>query len=1122
MVGFGSSLRLARRPGWEEAYLDYEALKLLMTQIEAIYEEESHLQQHHEGRGRDLDVMFMETPPRRFSSNADQVEPPRRDYRDELFLESDSDAAFEALMKYDFYSAEEEASELEQQHQAEIEHQAAMQMQTQMHSIQHHYLPHQTNNNSPGGKHHHSNSTDSASHVQSIFSERNPQQHQKSDAGTNTATSTLPFSLTSYSRYQELYHIGQYGEGYANRIVDDDEDEDSQDSSHQDLNCVPAAWGSKTKQQKLKQKPPKNKDKLGLQFRPKSGNHSQFLSPGGESDFFVTTGKNTDTFLLDDSAGDNQQDEHGNTNNTVSQDNPSNLQDLDGMSTLTSFSHPTTARNPSSILHKPFRRTLSSEQTTLLVAPSTPATGSALFSFASHSGHVTPPAGESSLRHHHPRSSTTGARLQSASFAAAPNNANGSNPKAAQKKLEEERKQERRRRRQRRRERAAKRKALERKVPRHIRRAHTKARDITERFLGLLRAECEKVMLFAQARLGELADTAGSLRFPAMEDQHLTNAVASSYYRGPINSHTESAPLSPDSAAASRTPASYDYPLSDGGMHSSTSSSSDGAGSDGLFYWSDSSSDDSVQQNDDDSGSPNVPRSLSAYRDLQQGRHDHSKKLDGAKRTPSARNSMRSDRPDKKKHNGFDSAKRHLDHFEKLRRNKPIFQRSGNIMGEDLLLLSAVDEADGYTAVGVELMHVLRFICVNLIAARKICRKHDRLLMNRMLGGYYHHLKLLAAAEGSSTWSGKRLPSGVPQHNAQSFRDEHVQNAQTLGGLLARESADIFEPHHPAVIGQVTNYKLTGLYDANLQQLANSRTVQVISSCLVLALSEYEVSRTRANALATLNSTGSGLPAPRRGSGIRAPSRHKPQLDQMSVLTGPENNAPASLDPFDENDEYGPLESDEEGGPPSTASSISLTRLRFTVTSIIALREAARRKKDMYSTYASRSMLAFTGRAVAGEGLDGCSRETLNFLVSYNPDAALLMDPASLNDGLKQGMWSKRSMGSVMVSSLAVATTPAELPYALSGKTLRQQEKVVISAVNVLPKFKFCEVPDLFKGQRSKKTNTGVSLSEDDSFRFILRLNRASHFLYTVSRIVSIAQRCQWSKLTRCCIPQKR
>jgi len=159
-----------------------------------------------------------------------------------------------------------------------------------------------------------------------------------------------------------------------------------------------------------------------------------------------------------------------------------------------------------------------------------------------------------------------------------------------------------------------------------------------------------------------------------------------------------------------------------------------------------------------------------------------------------------------------------------------------------------------------------------------------------------------------------------------------------------------------------------GLYDANLQQLANSRTVQVISSCLVLALSEYEVSRSRANALAKLNTRVSGVPPARRENDERA--RQKPQQDQMSVLTGTDTE----MGRLDEGDEDAAIDSDDEGGAPSTASIISLTRLRFTVTSVIALREAARFKQNMYSSYLSRSILAFTGPAVVGEGLDGCSR----------------------------------------------------------------------------------------------------------------------------------------------------
>ena len=97
-----------------------------------------------------------------------------------------------------------------------------------------------------------------------------------------------------------------------------------------------------------------------------------------------------------------------------------------------------------------------------------------------------------------------------------------------------------------------------RRVPIHILIAHSKARAITERFLGLLRAEVEKVTLFAHARMGELADTVGSLRFPSYDDGTIGN-------KG-------------------------DYPLSDGGIHPSASSSSDEFGR--TMSWSDSSNED--------------------------------------------------------------------------------------------------------------------------------------------------------------------------------------------------------------------------------------------------------------------------------------------------------------------------------------------------------------------------------------------------------------------------------------------------------------------------------------------------------------------------------------------------
>ena len=54
MVGYGSSLRRSRRPGWEDAYLDYDDLRSILEQIQYLYEDkiplppdndEEHLQQ---------------------------------------------------------------------------------------------------------------------------------------------------------------------------------------------------------------------------------------------------------------------------------------------------------------------------------------------------------------------------------------------------------------------------------------------------------------------------------------------------------------------------------------------------------------------------------------------------------------------------------------------------------------------------------------------------------------------------------------------------------------------------------------------------------------------------------------------------------------------------------------------------------------------------------------------------------------------------------------------------------------------------------------------------------------------------------------------------------------------
>lgn len=358
---------------------------------------------------------------------------------------------------------------------------------------------------------------------------------------------------------------------------------------------------------------------------------------------------------------------------------------------------------------------------------------------------LTPPHQPSYPRiHHQKKPSTISAASATSSSAASPmsntkSNATNSNnrytignsnntPQASRwqnqqqhkQRLQQERQHQRSIRRIRRRRRQNRKHAQKRakKVPMYLRVAHARARDVTERFLGLLRAETEKIMLFAQARLGELADTAGSLRFAINDD---------TMYRD----HSKI-----------RGSRSYEYPLSDGGLHPSSSSSDEDGGGGGShsFPWSDSS---------DEAGSRDQPHTFSAVStaDMESVRSNshHSKNL-------------------RKISKAVSSAARRLEHYTNIRKSRPVFQRNDHILGEDLLFLSAIEEADGFTAVGVELLHVLRFICVNLIAVRKICRKHDRLLMNRMLGGYYNRMRSSQNNNGSNS---------------------HLGDANTLGGLVS-------------------------------------------------------------------------------------------------------------------------------------------------------------------------------------------------------------------------------------------------------------------------------------------------------------------------------------------------
>ena len=429
------------------------------------------------------------------------------------------------------------------------------------------------------------------------------------------------------------------------------------------------------------------------------------------------------------------------------------------------------------------------------------------------------------------------------------------------------------------------------RIPEHLRVAHQRAAAITERFRGLLRAEIEKIILFANSKLGELSDTIGSLTYSTFEDDQ--------------------------EEMRKKFPT-----LADGGMHQLSSSDSD----------NNADSDQSVASDED--GELNSDGNLVNAAELQHGRHRRIN-TDSSNET-----------------------RKQIIMRDRLRISKPVFQKA-DFLGDDFSLLSAVDETDAYIAVGVELMHLLRYICVNIVSVRKICRKHDRLYHNRMLRGYYQKLDM-------------------------DTNKSHVNDEQQHL-FLSNET----RPR------QTGSYYTVGLYDTKVQDIANCTTMQTVSSSLALALADFEASQSR-------SLLGVGFDSKRKRNGTvkitsvqnhikEMPSkRHQStrsrlkqkvayQISGQCFRGGDESESTdaSQNDDYDDNDEIAS----------ATSSNSALTRLRFVVSSIFGLREVARFKIVPFDHYSSRLLMISSGQNVSGEGLNGCSRETLDFLCSYQPDA---------------------------------------------------------------------------------------------------------------------------------------
>ena len=502
-------------------------------------------------------------------------------------------------------------------------------------------------------------------------------------------------------------------------------------------------------------------------------------------------------------------------------------------------------------------------------------------------------------------------------------------------------------------------------VPPHLRKAHEKARAITGRFLGLMRAEVDKISLFTHSRMGELTDTIGSLRFPSDDCMDYG--------------------------------ANLDHPLSDGGLHPSASSSSedisissDGENDNGRSHGrgrgrgSHARSDNYILD----------PPMFQVQGERNRRRNQHSRRRDGRYGNESEwmDDGGQGIDDDVVKSTAF----RQLRLAEELRVSRPIFQRSDQVLGEDFLLLSAVDEADAFTAVGVEFIHLLRYIFVNAIAIRKLCKKHDSLLSSRMLGGYYHRLQKQTDTLDDTANYDVRVPdlNGTPKRKNTALR-RHRKKSRPIEFLPL--------PTHSSILKSPRGkYKLVGVHDSRVQKLANSLIASTLSDSLCLALSEFEVSRRRADRLSSFH---------RDMQKSRAVS-YESLNDLVSLgadddlyhcFPSPKTFGFTSKQPQQNFKESGELSGDEKSDAPSTSSNISLSRLRFVVTSVITLRDAGVETQNLFSEYLSRSSVTVDGRGCfVGEpfGLNGCSRETLDFFVSYNPDYALTLDCHILQEAL--------------------------------------------------------------------------------------------------------------------------
>ena len=667
MVGFGSSLRISRRRGWESAYLDYESLKLLLTHIEAVYEETRHLADradsaaaadggaggggfglgmigvpHGHGRGggggedRHVSALghvnfhFMETDDdmenhvhphphgavgdmrsgrgsrlegdyddddmkreRQDQQNRQQETP--GDYRDELFLESDSDYAYMSV------GEEEGGSDMDDDDDDSIGHHHHVEAGNMAGRMAGHTSDHDGMRRNAGVGGYEYNQSDDED-AEAVIMGVGPDEAQTFNYGTTADASITQQPQQDASediwRQQQMkdQHF-QYGSGGADSrnfgsgggaAAEDPDDAMANDATREEILAEDDAYLTDTS---AHGEVIDSAQESRYVYEPLSQIQSESSALLRHSSRKNVAVEESTSFFSIFSRKKKEEDGGRDRNKKVQQQQQPKAQVQGSAGAFANFGRSVVVGGETGANVGEDQRQMMSHQQYQQerIIPIT--------------------------------------RVQS--------NANGD---ASPKKRRVRMKRTKRRRRSRR----------KRRVPIHILIAHSKARAITERFLGLLRAEVEKVTLFAHARMGELADTVGSLRFPSYDDGTIGN-------KG-------------------------DYPLSDGGIHPSASSSSDEFGR--TISWSDSSSEDrdderikmALEQKMNTSGTNRGPRRSVAA--VAASVTAASKRRSSLRRTSDNQASPHQGIP------GYptltsdqDLALKQIQHAEQLRMARPTFQR---------------------------------------------------------------------------------------------------------------------------------------------------------------------------------------------------------------------------------------------------------------------------------------------------------------------------------------------------------------------------------------------------------------------------------------------------------------